>query len=353
MLHEFITTYREEILARTRAKVAARPAPRATEEETRSGVPLFLRQLTEALRRSGVDSGAIEESAAEHGGTLLRAGLTVSQVVHGYGDICQAITELAHEKRARISVDEFHTLNRCLDDAIAAAVTEHARQRERSIADEETERLGVLAHELRNQLNAGMLAFEVLQGGHVGIGGSTGAVLGRSLKRMHDLVARSLAVVRLELPMRRRERVLVSTFVEEMEIDASIEATARGLAFEVTRGAPSVAIDVDREILAAAVANLLQNAFKFTRPGSRVSLRTNATAARVSMEVEDECGGLPPGKSEELFRPFEQRSAQRTGLGLGLYISRRGVEANDGVLQVRDLPGRGCVFTIDLPRSPP
>jgi len=50
-------------------------------------------------------------------------------------------------------------------------------------------------------------------------------------------------------------------------------------------------------------------------------------------------------------RPFEQLSAERTGLGLGLPISRRGVEANGGTLSVRNLPGTGCVFTIDLPRT--
>jgi signal transduction histidine kinase len=57
--------------------------------------------------------------------------------------------------------------------------------------------------------------------------------------------------------------------------------------------------------------------------------------------------------TEEIFRPFAQFSAERTGLGLGLPISRRGVEANGGTLHVRNLPGTGCVFTIDLPRAAP
>jgi hypothetical protein len=54
-----------------------------------------------------------------------------------------------------------------------------------------------------------------------------------------------------------------------------------------------------------------------------------------------------------MFRPFEQLGAERTGLGLGLPISRRGVEANGGKLYVRNRPGTGCVFTIDLPRAAP
>ena len=105
-------------------------------------------------------------------------------------------------------------------------------------------------------------------------------------------------------------------------------------------------------MLAAVVGNLLQNAFKFTRPHTTVTLRVGASAERVLIEIEDECGGLPAGNVNGLFRPFEQRSADRTGLGLGLAFSRWGVEANDGRIYARNLPEKGCVFTIDLPRLP-
>ena len=98
------------------------------------------------------------------------------------------------------------------------------------------------------------------------------------------------------------------------------------------------------------VGNLLQNAFKFTRPRSTVTLRVGASAERVLIEVQDECGGLPSGNVDELFRPFEQRGADRTGVGLGLAFSRWGVEANHGRIYARNLPDKGCVFTVDLPR---
>jgi signal transduction histidine kinase len=111
-----------------------------------------------------------------------------------------------------------------------------------------------------------------------------------------------------------------------------------------------VAVEVDRQILGGAIANLMHNAFKFTRPAGQVSLKTSTTAERVLIEIEDECGGLPPSKAEELFEAFQQRGEDRSGLGLGLFISRKGVEANGGVLGVRDIPRHGCVFTIDLPR---
>jgi signal transduction histidine kinase len=304
-----------------------------------------------------IDIG-IGKTASIHGNELLRRGFTVDQVVHDYGDLCQAITELAIEGTALITNNEFQTLNRCLDNAIADAVSEFARERERVVADasEQTqnERLGFLAHEFRNLINTAMLAMNVIKRGNVGIAGSTGAILDRSLKRLQNLCARLVVDVRLTAGIpHHRERVLVSEFIEETEVSAMIDASARGLELIVPDVEPGLAIEVDPEILAGALANLLHNAFKFTRSHGRVSLKTCSSADRVLIEVEDECGGLPPGDAEDLFRLFEQRSGNRCGLGLGLAISRRGVEANGGELHVHNLPGRGCVFTIDLPKSAP
>ena len=125
------------------------------------------------------------------------------------------------------------------------------------------------------------------------------------------------------------------------------------MALSVAPVASGTEVAGDPQILAGAVANLVQNAVKFTRVGGHVSVRTTVTGARVEIEIADECGGLPPGKAEELFGAFEQRGADRSGLGLGLFISRKGVEASGGVIRVRDVPGMGCVFTIDLPLLPP
>jgi signal transduction histidine kinase len=109
-------------------------------------------------------------------------------------------------------------------------------------------------------------------------------------------------------------------------------------------------VEADRQVLTAVVINLLQNAFKFTRRGTTVVLRVDASIDRVLIEVEDECGGLASGDLNELFRPFEQRGADRTGLGLGLAFSRWGVEQNNGRIYARNLAEKGCVFTVDLPR---
>jgi signal transduction histidine kinase len=250
-------------------------------------------------------------------------------------------------------VDEFRTLNLCLDDAIAGAVTEYDRQAGLAIAVEGTERLGILAHEMRNLLNTATLSFDIIRSGRVAVGGGTGMLLGHSLLGLRDLIDRSLADVRLDAGIGTAERISVAEFIEEIEIGASLQAQALGLSFAATSVERAVTIEGDRQCLAAAVSNLLHNAFKFTRDDGSVFLTTRATAKRVLFEVADECGGLPPGKTEELFRPFEQRGFNRSGVGLGLSICLKAAKANAGDIRVRDLPGKGCVFTLDVPRSPP
>jgi signal transduction histidine kinase len=352
-LREFIATRRYDILARARGRVRARRAPAATEAELTTALPAFLDQLGEALRKAAssvsVDHTEITASAAEHGGQRFLQGLTVEQVVHDYGDLCQVITGLAVEQKAAVSVDEFQTLNLCLDDAIAGAVTAFSHERESAIASEGAERLGVLAHELRNVLGAAIISFASIKKGVVGPGGSTSAIHDRSLLRMHTLIERSLADVRLEAGLQNLENVRVCEIVDETEPGGSVLARTRGLTFAVTNVDGAVRVRADRQILAAALANLLQNAFKFSRPGTTVRLRATSAANRVLIEIEDECGGLAVDEPKTLLRPFVQQGTDRTGLGLGLSICLKAVKAISGELRIRDVPGKGCVFTIDLP----
>ena len=353
MLH-IITENREEILRRCRAKVASRSIPPPTHGEIDHGVPVFLDQVRDALRFGQITNAEIRRSATQHGHDLLRRGVSVSEVVHDYGDVCQAITELAVELNAAISTDDFRTLNRCLDDAIADAVSEYGRERTQADIDgalaRASEHLGFFAHELRNLMNTALMAFEVLKTGDVGVAGSTGSVLYRSLRASHTLITRSLAEVRLTQGIQNRELLLMAGFIEEVASASTLEANARGVRLIVASVDDGVAVAADRQLLAAVVGNLLQNAFKFTRPGTTVTLSAAANPERVLIEIQDECGGLPGGNLNELFRPFEQRSADRTGLGLGLAFSRWGAEASDGRLYARNCPGSGCVFTVDLPR---
>lgn len=288
------------------------------------------------------------DSATLHGRDLLQQGFTIAQVVKDYGDVCQAITELAVDRRFPIATEDFQILNQCLDDSIAGAVTEYARQTEVDVSGTEARRHGFFAHELRNHLNTAMLAFQAVRSGRVGVTGNTIEVLARSLRGLRELIDRSVSEVRLATGKRYKERVPLAAFLEEIEIDASISAADRGLRFSVEHTDNGAVLDVDRHLIASAISNLLQNAFKFTRASGHVCLRASSTPERVVIEIEDECGGLPPGMAD-MVALAGQSGADRSGLGLGLLISRQAIEADGGQLAVRDIPGRGCVFQVELP----
>ena len=371
MLHVFIKTNRTVLIDQCRAMVASRSEPQSTDDGLAHGIPIFLDQLIETLARESasepVRGGAeadlprahaseIGSMAALHGRDLLEQGFTLEQVVRDYGDVCQAVTNLAYQEGASIGVDEFRTFNRCLDNAIAGAVTEYA-YRQAAIATEDgfealNSRLGPLAHELRNYLHIASYAVKAIKAGNVGMSGATGAVLDRSLIGMRNLIDRSLAEVRVTagLPPRLKD-VRLAECLSEIAASSSLDPLARECKFVVTPVSGDILVHVDTEMLAAAVGNLLQNAFKFTKRHTEVRLHAHIEGGRVLIDVEDHCGGLATGSTDKLLLPFVQNGDVRSGLGLGLDICRRSIEANNGELRVRDVPGTGCVFTIDLPRQ--
>ena len=373
VLHEFLSAHRDDLIARCRAKVQSRRAPKATDAELEHGIPMFLDQLVKTLlveqssepheshRVSGPSDGGksasseIGSTAAQHGLELLHHGFTVDQVVHDYGDLCQVVTAMAFEHAVPIQAIEFQTLNRCLDNAIADAVTEYSYARELAVTEKGArvfnERLGFLGHELRNFVHTAQLAFDAVQRGKVGAVGATGDLVNRSLLGIRALLDRTLADVRVaaEIPV-HVQLFSLADFVAEVTVSASLEAHSRNCKLTVVGVDPRLAVDADRALLISAVSNLLVNAFKFTVPRSEVSLHAYGISNRILIDVEDHCGGLPPGIMDSMFLPFTQGSSDKSGLGLGLSIARRVVEANKGTLSVRDRPGSGCVFTIDLPR---
>ena len=357
MLQAFIVANGAEIVTRVKLRVNGRAPPVSLDAALAHGVPLLLSQIVEALtaartiRLLTTASTTISEAGAVQGHELLKSGLTVAQVVSSYGDVCQVVTELAGEADITITPHEYQVFNHCLDEAVTGAVTAYAEHRERDLAYEGTERLGMLAHEMRNLLNTMTLSFAIIRQGKVGLGGSTGAMLERSIAGLCALVDRSVTEVRAETEKPNLQPISVLEFMKEMQVSGGVHAEQYGLQLTVHPVDRELTIDGDWHLLASAVSNLLQNAFKFSRARGSVSLSTRVTSDRILIDVSDECGGLPFGRSEDLFRPFVQGSANRSGLGLGLSIARNAARANAGDIHVRDIPGTGCVFTVDLPRG--
>ena len=180
-LHAFIGMHRDEIIARCEAKVAARSVAATPAAATEHGVPLFLAQLLRELSDSESQTDAMAKGARAHGRDLLRQGLTVAHVVHDYGDVCQSVTDLAVETNAPIDAEGFRTLNRCLDDAIAGAATAH-------VSEDAFGRDRMSQAALQTLVDTAISSFEALHTGRVGVSGSTGALLGRTLYAMSDYI---------------------------------------------------------------------------------------------------------------------------------------------------------------------
>jgi hypothetical protein len=186
VLHEFVSSNREELVRRCRSKRSERDSPPFTPAGLDHGVPLVLEQLVWALRCEQESSSSgrtpataeVSRTAVLHGKELVKQGYTVGQVVHDYGDICQAITELATAHNARVSVGELDMLNRFLDSAIADAVGPYAVDRDQT-RDEE-----------RRLLDTAGQAFAALKVGDIGLEGAAGQLLEQSLRKLRALIDR-------------------------------------------------------------------------------------------------------------------------------------------------------------------
>ena len=381
-LLQFLKTNEHAILTSIDERSPALAGARLESEQMQLALPIFFKQLMEVLddlsretraskvgkngmakKLNGSDAAAIApdggrsndvdvtNSAGAYGKELQRLGFSLSHVVHAYGAICQAITGLAIAKETAITTEEFAELNRCLDTAIAGAVTTFLAERAVGDSTRETEHLGFLAHELRNELAVIITSLRLIRSGTVGFGGSTGQVLDRALKRQQELIDRSLAEVRLRVdPKVHKESVSVLQIMDQIVATTGVDTGLKNQVVEIEVES-GLEIEADQYLVSSAVSNLLQNAIKYTCPGGTIRIRGRSAGTQTIIEVEDECGGLSSAMQNDLFKPFEQNNKNRAGMGLGLAIAHRAIALNDGKIEVENLLGRGCIFRISLPGS--
>ncbi len=376
MLYEYLIANKTILLDRCRSRVAERAPLTADMREVQHGIPLFLDQLIKTLaaeqaadgglsiKVSGASGGKVPDrseigaSASRHGRELSSQGFSFDQVVRAYGDICQAITELATEDAAPVHIVEFKTLNRCLDNAIADAVTEFAFQQQSLAADRDAQvldaRMASFIAEMRKHLQSARLAIAAIKAGKVGLNGVTGNILDLSLVAMSRLIEQPLSAVPDAPHLSARHQLIpMAEFIEEVKTFSAPEARARRCRFTVSELDPGLELDVDRDMLFSVVGSLLENAFRFTQPQTEVTLRAYSAGNHILIDVEDNCGGLAPGVIDTLFVSAKHKGPERSAFRYGLPACRRGIEENGGTLTVRNVPGTGCVFTITLPRTRP
>lgn len=353
MLYEFLEKHRVEVLALTEEKSLKLAGPLPSSKELRMGLPLFFEHLIGYLKtpRSELIEKKIVKCAADHGKELLRLNYTLSHVVHSYGAICQAVTELAQRRHADIATREFNDLNLCLDIAIAAAVSEFQFHSVQASEEREIQHLGFLVHEIRNALSSATIAHEMIQQGLVGNSGSTARVLGENLIRMRNLVDRSLSEVRMRAdPVLHIEKFHLNVLVDQILLTAQAEANKKKqiLNSEVKQG---IELETDRQLLLSAIANLVQNALKYSKDGGQIYVRAGLSSKNIIIEIEDECGGIPEDLMKHIFKPFVSGAFDKSGLGLGLTIVQKAISLMQGKISVTDHSGKGCAFLLEIPKK--
>jgi signal transduction histidine kinase len=359
-LHDVLAAHRDRVMQAWMTRVQGTIAPESMPTiELLDHLPKFLDEVIAALaaRLGGATEVVMletSETASGHGEQRLRLGFSLDAVVREYGALRDAIVTTALDAGAEATFAELQCVFDLTINGIARAVSEYARQRDAEQQRLHNEHIAFIAHELRNPLGSAMTAHELLQQrGVIPPDSRAGGALGRGLQTMRELIDHALNVARtasgIEL---RRAPVQLSELLAEAELAAAADAEGRDITLGI-RVDQDVTLDVDRRLVRSALSNIVRNAVKYTAHATRVEIRSRIDGRHVLIEVEDGCGGLPPGKVEAAFAPFVRLTDRQPGFGLGLAIAKQSVDAHAGTIRVQNLPGKGCIFVVELPLDAP
>jgi signal transduction histidine kinase len=351
-LHEVLSERKSDVLQRWLDEVRGSLHPESMPRvELLDHLPAFIDQLVVSLRQQ--DAVDATDVAEIHGGQRLALGFSLDSVVREFGAMRVAIVTVAQSVGVTITARDFEVLFDSVINAIAGAVTEYARQRDAEMQRQATEHFAFVAHELRNPLSSAALALTSLENRKlIDMDDRAAQALGRNIRAVHDLIDHSLRVARVGSGIDLNpEPVQLSTLLQDTETSVALNADAKDIRLEVSLE-DDHEMFVDVRLVKSALSNLVRNAIKFTHPSGTVVLRGKVLGGRATIEIEDACGGLPPGDVERVFSPFVQLGPEAgSGFGLGLAIARQAMDAHGGSLRVQNLPHKGCIFVLELPTS--
>jgi signal transduction histidine kinase len=308
----------------------------------------FLTELADALRADpNVPQSQRSAYAGTHGQQRFSLGFDIATVVREYASLYELLLDVIHESGRPIAPEEVRAMTRRIFGAAGEAAEKYAAARDEDVRRRTSQHLAFLAHELRNPLSSARMAYALMRERGDVKATRAGDVLERGLTRVMTLINDSLVTIRLNaLGRLESASVDIGQLLAEVGEESVEDAEAKGVELHVSGGGR---VNGDRKALWSAVSNLVRNAVKFTAAGGHVHVTSKCADERVIIEVADECGGLPDGRAQTLFDPFVQAGLDRSGFGLGLAIAKQATDAHGGSLRVHDVPGRGCVFVLDLP----
>jgi signal transduction histidine kinase len=237
---------------------------------------------------------------------------------------------------------------------VALGLTVQAHRRSAELARMQVEFVAHVSHQLKTPLSLLTAATETLQMGRV----RSPEKQREYLDTIHGEAARLSSLVQRVLEFSRVrqqrsyefERVALGRLARE-----TVEAFARGVPArrfrcELTEDGDGPWVHADPAAIEQVLANLLDNAVKYSGDGSLITVRVGAERTRAALEVSDEGIGIAPGDRERIFdRFYRAPGASSQGFGLGLTIARELLHAHGGVVEVDSQPGRGSTFRVLLP----
>lgn len=359
-LHEVLAAKRDEVILRWKAQILGTLTPETMPPlELVNHIPRFVTEIVAALRNdAGLSSlgPSPDESttAAGHGAQRLRLGFSLDSVVREYGALRESIVATAKDAGAQLTLRELQVLFDTIVTGIAQAVTEYSRQRDAELLRQANEHFAFIAHELRDPLSAATASFQLLKSkGQLPAGNRSVDAVERGLQRTRELIDQTLQIARVASGIElRRQVTTLKTLFEEAELGAASEAESKDIEIRLIVETDEQ-VNLDTRLVRSALGNLVRNGVKYTSAGGVVELRGRIADGRVLMEVEDCCGGLTPGQVEQAFAPFVRLDNRQTGFGLGLAIAKQAVDAHGGSIRVQDLPGKGCIFVLEVPIAVP
>jgi signal transduction histidine kinase len=333
---------------RDQSASSALPTP-----ELKNSMREFVEEVAGALEQEeGAEAPGPAARARQHGEQRFHLGYNIDGLIREYGTLRQVLLEFIEASGIPLNPVESLRLSGILIEGIASAAAQYSLKRDAQAREQAAQHVGFLAHELRNPLQTAELRVAMMERRG---GVPTGSDL-EGLKRALRLVRERLDNELFHSQLHALPAPTFKSFLLRQTLDSVAEDIAphgEGKDVEVLVEAdPELRISADEKLLRSALSNLIRNAVKFSAPGATVHVRAKSSQARVVIEVEDQCGGLPEGAVEKMFSPFVQLGQDRSGFGLGLAISKRAAELHGGDLRVHDVPGKGCVFVLDLPPDP-
>jgi hypothetical protein len=356
-LSSLLAARRSEILQRWTQRIAQAHADKALSSvEIWDDFPDFFDEVVAALRAgegSSADAAPAEESTASvaHGAQRLRVGLNLPEMIREYEILTDCILDEVEAFGGTVSIPALRRVLALLNRGRTQAVAAYVDHRDAEIAHAHSQHVAFIAHELRNPLMSAFLGVAVLRKQGRPEDQWALGMLTRNLTTLRELTDQVLTADRLTTHISLKcewfdLRALLDQTVTENRL------TAEQRHIQLVMHAPAaLGFSGDQRLLRSAIENVLGNAIKFSHEGTEISVRVGRHAGAITIEVEDSCGGLPDCNAKELFEPSVQRGENRTGFGLGLAIVKQALEAHRGRVSVRNLPGKGCVFSLELPEA--